>query len=196
MQKRLSDRVADDILTMIMIEKRFRPGEKLPNEIDLSEELKISRTTLREAVRILAANGVVEIRRGLETFVREDFKIDEKKGISSLATVKTDIRDLYEMRLIVEPEAAYYAAMRASSEEIANILCLGKQIEADIADGNDRTDAERNFHKAIAKAAHNEFMTKLIPVIYQAIDQGVKLSENKRKAVSDTIQDHKSIMKF
>lgn len=196
MQKRLSDRVADDILTMIMIEKRFLPGEKLPNEMDLSEELKISRTTLREAVRILAANGVVEIRRGLGTFVRDDFKIDEEKGISSLAVVKTDIRDLYEMRLIVEPEAAYYAAMRAGSEEIDNILCLGKQIEADIADGKDRTDAERNFHKAIAKAAHNDFMTKLIPVIYQAIDQGVKLSENKRKAVSDTIQDHKSIMEF
>lgn len=76
MQKRLSDRVADDILTMIVIEKRFIPGEKLSNEIELSGELEISRTTLREAFRILAANGVVEIRRGLGTFVREDFEID------------------------------------------------------------------------------------------------------------------------
>ena len=104
MQKRLSDRVADDILNMITVDKKFLPGEKLPNEIDLSEELKISRATLREAVRILAAGGVVEIRRGLGTFVREDFKVDDKKGILSLANLKTDIRDLYEMRLIVEPE--------------------------------------------------------------------------------------------
>lgn len=196
MQKRLSDRVADDILTMIMIDKRFLPGEKLPNEIELSDELNISRTTLREAFRILAANGVVEIRRGLGTFVREDFRIDERNGVPSLAVVKTDIRDLYEMRLIVEPEAAYYAAIRASDEEIEHILYLGKQIEADIADGKDRTEAERNFHKAIAKATHNEFMTKLIPVIYQAIDKGVQLSENKDKAVSDTVQDHKTIMDF
>ena len=196
MQKRLSDRVADDILTMITVDKKFLPGEKLPNEIDLSEELEISRTTLREAVRILAAKGVVEIRRGLGTFVREDFKIDDKKGILSLANLKTDIRDLYEMRLIVEPEAAYYAAMRASEEEIAHIESLGKQIEKDIAEGKNRTEAERNFHKAIAKASHNEFMTKLMPVIYQAIDRGVKLSESREKAVSDTVLDHKAIVEF
>ena len=195
MQKRLSDRVADDILTMIVIEKRFLPGEKLPNEIELSGELEISRTTLREAFRILAANGVVEIRRGLGTFVREDFEID-KGGVPSLADIKTDIRDLYEMRLIVEPEAAYYAALRASDEEIQHILSLGKQIESDIADGKNRTEAERNFHKAIAKASHNEFMTKLLPVIYQAIDRGVKLSESREKAISDTVLDHKAIVEF
>lgn len=196
MQKRLSDRVADDILTMIMIEKRFSPGEKLPNEIDLSGELKVSRTTLREAFWILAASGVVEIRRGLGTYVREDFQVNEKKDISSLAAVRTDVRDLYEMRLIVEPEAAYYAAMRASEEEIKQILHLGQQIEAAIADGRDRTDMERNFHKAIARATHNEFMTKLLPVIYQAIDRGVQLSQKKEKAVSDTVQDHRMLMEF
>lgn len=196
MQKRLSDRVADDILNMITVDKKFLPGEKLPNEIDLSEELKISRATLREAVRILAAGGVVEIRRGLGTFVREDFKVDDKKGILSLANLKTDIRDLYEMRLIVEPEAAYYAAMRASDEEIGHIVSLGKQIESDIAEGRNRTEAERNFHKAIAKASHNEFMTKLLPVIYQAIDRGVKLSKSREKALSDTVSDYKAIVEF
>lgn len=196
MQKRLSDRVADDILTMITVDKKFLPGEKLPNEIELSEELKISRATLREAVRILAAGGVVEIRRGLGTFVREDFKVDDKNGILSLANLKTDIRDLYEMRLIVEPEAAYYAALRASDEEIQHILSLGKQIESDIAEGKNRTEAERNFHKAIAKASHNEFMTKLLPVIYQAIDRGVKLSESREKAISDTVLDHNAIVEF
>lgn len=196
MQKRLSDRVADDILTMIMIEKRFSPGEKLPNEIDLSGELKVSRTTLREAFRILAAGGVVEIRRGLGTYVREDFPVNEKKDISSLTAVRTDIRDLYEMRLIVEPEAAYYAATRATAEEIEQILHMGQQIEAAIADGIDRTDMERNFHKAIARATHNEFITKLLPVIYQAIDRGVQLSQKKEKAVSDTVQDHRMLMEF
>lgn len=160
---------------MIVIEKRLLPGEKLPNEIELSCELEISRITLREAFRILAANGVVEIRRGLGTFVREGFDID-KGGVPSLADIKTDIRDLYEMRLIVKPEAAYYAAMRASDEEIGHILRLGQQIEEEIAGGKDRTETERNFHKVIAKATHNEFMTKLLPVIYQAIDKGGQLS--------------------
>ena len=62
--KRLSDNIAEDILSMITIEERFLPGDKLPNEIELSEELQISRTTLREAIRILVTNGVLEIKRG------------------------------------------------------------------------------------------------------------------------------------
>ena len=68
-KKRLSESIADDILTMITIEKRFKEGDKLPNENDLSSELDVSRTTLREAIRILATNGVLEIRRGKGTYV-------------------------------------------------------------------------------------------------------------------------------
>lgn len=195
-KRRLSDSIADDILTMITIEKRFLPGEKLPNENEMSEELHISRTTLREAVRILATNGILEIRRGRGTYVREDLKTDDNGGLQALADVKADARDLYEMRLIFEPEAAYLAADRASDEEIRRILILGKKIEDAIRDNKNRTDAERAFHKAIAKATHNEFMNRLMPVIYQAIDKGVRLSEVKQKAVTDTIADHQLIMEF
>ena len=53
--KMLSQSVADNILTMITVEKRFSAGDKLPNELDLAEELNVSRTTLREAIRILVA---------------------------------------------------------------------------------------------------------------------------------------------
>ena len=77
-EKRLSDRVADDILTMITIEKRFAPGDQLPNENDLSQELGISRTTLREAIRILAAHGVLEIRRGKGKMCIRDRTISDK----------------------------------------------------------------------------------------------------------------------
>ena len=78
---RLSDRIADSILSMITVEQRFLPGSKLPNENILSEELKVSRTTLREAIRILATEGILEIRRGRGTFVREDFKQDRKSVV-------------------------------------------------------------------------------------------------------------------
>lgn len=195
-KRRLSDSVADDIMTLITIEKRFLPGEKLPNENELSQELGISRTTLREAVRILATNGVLEIRRGKGTFVRDEVIIDGQGGLETLAQVKANARDLYEMRLIFEPEAAYLAAVRASDEEIRRILALGEKIETEIQDKSDRTGAERAFHKAIAKATHNEFMNRLMPVIYQAVDKGVRLSEEKEKAVSDTVTDHKLIMEF
>ena len=195
-ESRLSDRIADSVLSMIAVEKRFLPGSKLPNENVLSEELGVSRTTLREAVRILSTEGVLEIRRGRGTFVREDFKISRPEEMSSLNKARVKARDLYEMRLIFEPEAAYYAALRATEEEIQRILALGAEIERRIRQRKDRTEVEQSFHKSIAKATHNEFMNQLMPVIYEGINKGVRLSEFHEEAVQATLTDHKILMDF
>lgn len=195
--KRLSDSIADDILSMITIEKRFFPGDKLPNEIELSEELSISRTTLREAIRILVTNGILEIKRGRGTFVKKDFNVSHTmQSLKNLSNARINAKDLYEMRLIFEPEAAYYATIRATDAELQRILEYGQQIEQKIKLGKDRTDVEQKFHKSISKATHNEFMDKLMPVIFQAIDKGVMLSQKNKRAVKDTISDHKMIMEF
>ncbi len=192
---RLSDRIADSILSMIVAEKRL-PGSKLPNENVLSQELKVSRTTLREAIRILATGGILEIRRGRGTFVREDFKQEQPEELSVLSSAKVKARDLYEMRLIFEPEAAYYAALRATEEEIQRILALGKEIEQRIYQRKDRTEVEQAFHKSIARATHNEFMNQLMPVIYEGVNKGVKLSLVHEEAVQATLIDHKILMNF
>lgn len=195
-ESRLSDRIADSILSMITVEQRFLPGSKLPNENILSKELNVSRTTLREAIRILATGGILEIRRGRGTYVRADFEISQSRELTSLTSAKVKIRDLYEMRLIFEPEAAYYAAVRATEEEIKRILALGKEIEERIQQKRDRTEVEQSFHKSIAKATHNEFMNQLMPVIYEGINKGVRLSESYEEAVQATLIDHKILMDF
>ena len=68
---KLSERTADRLCELIMDERQFTPGSKLPNENELSEALHVSRTTLREAISFLVAQGVLEIRRGKGTFVTE-----------------------------------------------------------------------------------------------------------------------------
>lgn len=191
----LSQSVADNILSMITIEKRFSVGDKLPNELDLSEELNVSRTTLREAIRILVALDILEIQRGKGTYVKENaFK--KQQDLEQLSNIKVNAKDLYEMRLIFEPEAAYYAALRATDSEIKRILEFGKKVEKEISNHQDRTDDEHSFHKAIAQATHNEFMNKLMPILYQAISKGVYLSLQSDKAIEDTINDHRMIMEF
>ena len=193
--KMLSQSVADNILSMITIEKRFSVGDKLPNELDLSEELNVSRTTLREAIRILVALDILEIQRGKGTYVKENaFK--KQQDLEQLSNIKVNAKDLYEMRLIFEPEAAYYAALRATDSEIKRILEFGKKVEKEISNHQDRTDDEHSFHKAIAQATHNEFMNKLMPILYQAISKGVYLSLQSDKALEDTINDHRMIMEF
>lgn len=195
-EKRLSESTADEILAMITVDRKFNPGDKLPNENELSEQLQVSRTTLREAVRILATNGVLEIKRGTGTFVCADMDIEEANSFLTLSGIKVDARDLYEMRLIFEPEAAYYAAMRATDAELEKIVEYGNEIEKRIQNHEDRTEVEQKFHKSIAKATHNEFMNQLMPVIYQAINKGVALSAYKKMAVQDTVSDHRMIMEF
>lgn len=193
--KMLSQSVADNILSMITIEKRFSTGDKLPNELDLSEELNVSRTTLREAIRILVALDILEIQRGKGTFVTEN-AFNQQQDIEQLANIKIKAKDLYEMRLIFEPEAAYLATTRATEAEIKRIIEYGKKVEFEILNKQDRTNDEHSFHKAIAQATHNEFMNKLMPILYQAISKGVVLSLSSDKAIQDTINDHRMIMDF
>ena len=196
--ERLSDSVAEDILSMITIEERFSPGDKLPNEIELSEELHISRTTLREAIRILVTNGILEIKRGKGTFVKKELKpSDHLKSFHNLSNIRVNAKDLYEMRLIFEPEAAYYATLRASDAcRLQRIFwntenrLKRKYPSKNIGRSEPRTEIPP---KAIAKATHNEFMDKLMPVIFQAIDKGVILSKRNKLVVKDTINDHKMI---
>ena len=129
--KMLSQSIADNILSMITIEKRFSVGDKLPNELELSEELNVSRTTLREAIRILVAYDILEIRRGKGTYVAEK-TLEQPQDLEQLASVKVNAKDLYEMRLIFEPEAAYMAAIRGTDAEIKRIADYGKRIENEI----------------------------------------------------------------
>ena len=195
-ERPLSEQVADEILSMITVDGRLRPGDKLPNENDFSAQLKISRATLREAVRILTAHHVLEIRRGKGTFVVDRPPYEHPFRLTELSEVQVDLKSLYEIRLMFEPQAAYYAAVRATPQEIKRILSYGREEESLIRAGLDRTQAERSFHNAIARATHNEFVEKLMPILYRAIGQGVRLSESHCEVVAHTLADHRMIMDF
>ena len=99
---KLSERTADRLYEMIVEEKRYEPGSKLPNENELSDALRVSRTTLREAISFLVAQGVLEIRRGKGTFVADSLPAGTM-DLTALAGVRSRVRakDLFEMRLIV-----------------------------------------------------------------------------------------------
>lgn len=195
-EKSLVENVAEEIHAMITIDKKFAKGDKLPNENELSANFKVSRTTLREAIRILVAHNILEIQRGKGTYVKNDQAQDDEFGLKELATLEPDIKGLYEMRLIFEPQSAYYAAKRATDKELERIVYYGKLVEQKILKKEDRTEVEQAFHKSIAKATHNEFMNQLIPILYQAIDKGVLLSEVNDEMVQNTLNDHRIIMEF
>lgn len=193
----LAERTADDILSMLNIEKRFSAGDRLPSENELANELGVSRTTLREAVRLLAAHQVLVTERGRGTFVRQDFHpSDAKLTLESMTPELIDVRDLFEMRLIFEPEAAYYAAQRATDAELERIRHYAELEEELIAKGEDRAEVEMAFHNSIATATHNSFIGELVPLIYRSIDRALRLSGDFPDIIANVVEDNRQLIEF
>lgn len=192
----LSQQTARRLYSLIAAEKKFAPGEKLPNELDLARELGVSRATLREAIQSLAAQGVLEVRRGRGTFVSARVEEIDDFGFSALDQVKGQLRDLFELRAVFEPEIAALACRRASPEELQDILAQGREVERCIRSGTDRTQADREFHAAIVRATHNEFMARLLPIISQAVETAIVSGGRGEELAQSTLRDHALLMEF
>ena len=197
MDKRsLSHQTAQRLYNQIVIEKQLKAGEKLPNEMELSRSLGVSRTTLREAIRELATQGILEVQRGRGTFVSGRVGEINDYGFSDLDHVRGQLRDLFELRSIFEPKAARLACQRATEEELAEILEKGNAVDQCIREGLDRTEADWEFHAAIVRATHNEFMMRLLPMINQAVSAAVKSSRHGHQLAEDTRRDHALLLEF
>lgn len=192
----LSEKVADQILKMITLEKRFNLGDKLPNENELAEELGVSRTTLREAVKFLIAHNVLEIRRGKGTFVANNKELNEDYGFSELDNLLLGAMDLFEMRIMFEPSMARYAVERATDEDVAEIVRLGEILQKPITDPHARTEYDQEFHFAIARATKNEFVVKILSIIYAGIEVERVFSLVTKEVNQYTVVDHTLIMEF
>lgn len=189
--KTLAECVADEIFSMITVEKRFQAGGKIPNETDFSKELFVSRSTFREAVKILSERGILEARHGSGTYICKN--VYDSYSPSHQSCV--DALELNEIRLMIEPETAYLAALRASENEINRIEHYSRAVEEKVLANKDRRSEEIRFHLAIAGAVHNSFMDRLAPTIFDAIDKSENVF-NYEEVRQGTIMDHRMIVHY
>lgn len=192
---KLSDAAMQKLIHLITVEKKYRPGDKLPNETALAEELGVSRSTIRSAVRDLVGQGVLEIKIGRGTYVAEQSTIFSDFGFSQLQHIQLKLRDLYELRLMLEPQMAYYAAIRATDEEIRAILDLGSKIQQHKLAGRDDSEGNRLFHIAISRAAHNEFGARLAEILNDALITAFSGTDFQQR-IEDFGIDHQLIMDY
>ena len=196
MRENLSQQTAQRLYSIIVAEGRLRPGDKLPNEVELSAQLGVSRATLREAIRDLTVQGVLEVRRGKGTFVSSRVEEIEDFGFGALEGVRGQLRDLFELRSIFEPRAAALACRRATEKELTDILDKGRAVEWCIRAGQDRVEADGAFHAAIVRATHNEFIVRLLPLIHRAVYTAVGTGEHGERLAADTLRDHALLLEF
>ena len=191
----LTDRVAGRLLEMIATDPAYTPGARLPGETRLCQLFGVSRPTLREAVRSLAARGYLEVRRGSGTFV-----LDRGAGadidLSRLELAQVRLRDLFEIRMMIEPQAARLACIRGTDREIQEIARRAGAVAQAIQTGADFTDLEEAFHRAVAAAAHNQFMEQLMPIIHNALHEAWAASAVTGCLAQLTLQDNRQLMDF
>ncbi len=158
----------------------LKPGDKLLSEREFAERLQVSRASVREALSALEAMGLIEIKPGEGTFIRQ-------KGVSSiieplallLLMEKDQVFELLELRKILEVEAAGLAALRATEEDVERMFEVIKKMEEDLAMGLLGEEADFEFHFAIAEAAHNSLLMRLMNTIADTMRQTLRTSREK-----------------
>ena len=118
--------------------------------------------------------------------------------LTALAGVRSRVRakDLFEMRLIFEPATVALACQRATDEELRQIKKKADRMERIAAEGGDWPLADQEFHWAIIKASHNEYMRRLYPIINSAVNEIMQLSQNRQHMQNVAISDNQQILYF
>ena len=168
-------RAYEDIVKQIrdLIEKgRLKKGDQLPTERELTDTFKVSRATVREAIRTLESMRLVESRQGDGTYVLAS---SEEALVQPLAATllheKDDLADIFFIRKIVEPVVAQLAAEHATREEMKELEDILRKQEKDLSGGINIVETDSAFHNSLAGMAKNRVMERLLLAIVDLLAQ-------------------------
>ena len=168
-EPRLSDKVAE-LMRETIINRQLAPGTPLPSERELGEQFGVSRTVIREAVRALAAKGIVEVRTGSGLRVAT---VDESTALESLTWYirggQIEYSKVHEVRSTIEVEMAGLAADRRTDEELRALKDAHIHFKSVIDDVEQATVADVEFHNLIARATQNDLFSALLASIGEAL---------------------------
>lgn len=195
-EQRRSQEVAAHIKELIRDEKLKR-GEKLPNELELCGLFAVSRPTVREAVKTLVSQGIIEIHRGKGTFVSQMPGIAEDPlGLDFVMSPNLRL-SLIEARLVIEPGVARLATRNADESDLERIEASVRDMEAIVYQHKVGMNVELDFHRSIAEATKNPVIMRLVPVIIDSIIKtyrdAPRTSEDHRRALEEHTAIYKAI---
>jgi GntR family transcriptional repressor for pyruvate dehydrogenase complex len=191
---RLSERVFDAIKT-IVTEEGFHPGDKFYSENELSKKLQVSRSSIREAVRVLEVTGAVTVKHGKGIYI----SAGALPGMDSFAEWLKDheqsILEHFEVRLIIDPKAAAYAALNATAADIEKLEEACREFKAHVGDSNpaELIKIDENFHTILAKSTQNRTLSILMRTMAKSLPEGWITSLHVPGRVEKTVQEHQDI---
>lgn len=178
---------------------RYSPGEVLPSEAALCERFQVSRIVVREAVKSLAAKGILDVRRKTGTVVqpRARWNLFDPDVIgwyvSSDSIDERFIADLMELRCLIEPPAARMAAIRANDADRKSIRAAFDAMAKAVAGEGDYVPADLAFHAAILAACHNQFLWQMHSALSVILRTSFTVSSRVPQGPSKSLSLHRDL---
>lgn len=177
---------------------RFREDELIEDETRLAERFGVSKTVVREAVKLLVGKGLLEVRRGSGTRVRrraswnllDDDVLAWHQGVEPRPEF---LRQLMDVRLLIEPSAAAWAAESASAGQRADIQAAQEKMEA-ATTIEDFVVADALFHRSVLRAANNEVLMAMEGVIFSALLSSIRITNANPKDNKRSIPLHRQVL--
>ena len=165
----LVEQVYNQLLKMI-IRRELKPGDRLPSEMVLCDQMGVSRNTLRAALNKLDALGFTVSRQGGGTYVKEvDSDVYLNFFVPALLTHNVNLLEVMQFRKGIEVEAARLAAANATDEDIAELSELLEHCKKNLDEMERFAQSNTDFHTAVAKASHNMMFKKMMEIIRMMI---------------------------
>jgi GntR family transcriptional repressor for pyruvate dehydrogenase complex len=193
-QKTVVEAVLEQVRSLIL-DGQLTPNSCLPPETTLSKTLGVSRQSVREALRILIGEGLIEVRQGVGIYVRVPSSADAiHSGVLQLLLASEELWEIQELRRVIEPAIAERAAERATDENFEKVEEILRHMEQKAVRRESVFELAWQFHLAIAEAAGNAAMKKVIDVIYQMIRAAEGPLYNTYFDAWQEIKDHRDLL--
>jgi len=193
-----SVRIYEDIVRQVralIADGHLKSGDRLPPERDLAERFRVSRTSVREALRSLQSRGLIDIRAGDGAFVHD---VSVEALIEPLALVilpyREAVGELFEARNLLEPAIAALAARRATRDELVEMERILAEQAREVARGRTGMAQDSALHAAIAAAAHNRAIVRIVNALVDLLAQSREESLHTPGRPRRSHQDHRRIL--
>ena len=181
----------------LIAERGLRPGDRIPTERELCERFGVGRSTVREAMRLLQASGVLSLQQGRGAFVN-DGQVDPSVAVKPWFPPENGVklRDFVEIRLAIEPLGIRLAIERASEEEIAEIARVHSLFIQTVPkrDPEQLAHFDEQFHLEIAKATHNTLIVSIQEAIKKEVFEMRVQSYSVPERMAGAIAPHNRIL--
>ena len=191
-------RVYHEIVAQIralISEGRIKPGDRLPPERELAELFKASRNSVRDGIRVLEQMGLIESRQGDGTYVRSVGveELTEPLALMLLQS-RTQMGELWEVRRVLEPAIASFAAARITDEELEELESILESQRVRVEGGSMALEEDAAFHYGIAEAARNTVMLRTVDTLVDLLWQSRERSLQRHDRPAHSLAGHRRIL--